>query len=1202
MVLPWGTGLVARYTARVTIELGPFKLLRPIGKGGMGVVWQGLHLDTGLPVAVKVITQRVSRDERTLKAFKNEVRAVAGLDHPGIVWVADYGEVNEAASVASKRQLTRGSPYLVMEMASGGTLAAYNEGLPWPQIKAMLLSLLDALAHAHARGVIHRDLKPGNVLLCTEHDLRPGLKLTDFGIAHAREETVSDSMSNHVIGTLHYMAPEQIRADWRDYGPWTDLYALGTIAYRLATGRLPFKGKRGASLMVAQMNHRPPPLHGLFPLADGFEDWLLTMMRKEHWRRFQCAADAALALDALPDPLVTEETPFGLPVRTGPGARLVLEDHPTTLVLEDPFTHELTEHGSAEETATLPVPPMVDAASPDLARRRGELDRLRPAIPLNWRRPEIEGESERKLKGAGLGLWGLRAWRLVGRETERDVIWKALLRVHGSRQNQVVICEGPSGSGRTALVEWIAERGVEIGCAHLLKVRYHPDDEPQEGLRRMMRRLFRVARLDDDQRRQRVLDVCDSFGETDVSQADRVAALLDPVDVKSVDSGSRHAAARWLFNRMAADRPLILWLDDAHYGVDGLKLVASILKSQASRVLVLITVSDEGLQKRAVERAHLEGLREHESVQSLRVERLEDEQVYTIVHEILGMEDGLSREVVQRAHGLPQFAVQIVGDWVQKGILERSVDGYRLPKGRAVPASMGQVWVDRIEQLVEGLPPLARQMLERAAVLGVEVEDQEWREACDDPDGRLRRSGSAPIRRDHAMWRATLVDRLLTNRLAEEREHGFAFVHEELRGTLLKQAKRNQRWRTHHRAVATMLSKTADPAPERLGMHLLASGEIDAAVEALLRGVRNRVASVGPRAALALLDHTEAALSDSGLAPDDDRWGRLWMVRADIAVQRGRMDDALRWSAKVAAASDEHGWVGIKALAVFINATVALFRKDRESADRLFLKFERVAIPEAYALHRAAARYALGLLAETDGRASKARSEAVACTEWLARTESSLSDVWRVLGVRALLATHSGIAMLNLERRRAQYEVSGQREGLAECWTLLARVARKAGKLDRAERCLQHAVRLYDVEDSALAEKPRVQMALLRLTRSDFAGAEQLALEVARSVRDTRRKPVLIRANALLAACAAGSASWRKYAEYLGEVQRLQADAATAEREVAWALSRAGDLAMKARERDHAVEGWALALEQYKRLGDEGQTRRLTALLGNPTR
>ncbi|MCB9673872.1 MAG: protein kinase [Alphaproteobacteria bacterium] len=1181
----------------MTIELGPFKLLRPIGKGGMGVVWQGLHVDTAIPVAVKVITQRVSRDERTLKAFKNEVRAVAGLDHPGVVWVADYGEVDEAASVESKRQLTHGSPYLVMEMASGGTLASFKDGLPWPQLKGMLLSLLDALAHAHARGVIHRDLKPGNVLVCTESDLRPGLKLTDFGIAHAREETVSDSMSNHVIGTLHYMAPEQIRADWRDYGPWTDLYALGTIAYKLATGSLPYKGKRGASLMVAQMNHRPPPLQPVYAVAEGFEDWLLTMMRKEHWRRFQCAADAALALAALPDPPSVEDLPIGLPITTGPGSHLVLEDHPTTLVLEDPFTKELTEVGSAEETATLPTPMMVDSTSPEQARRRGELDRLRPLIPADWRRPEAGGERERKLKGAGLGLWGLRTLPLVGRQDERDAIWQSLLDVHRTRQTRVVLCTGSAGVGKTSLVEWISQRAVEIGCAHLLKCRYHPDDEPAEGLRRMLRRYFRVARLDEEQRQQRVLEVCDTFGETDVAQAARVVALLDPVDSKTADGGARHNAARWLFTRMGADRPLVLWLDDAHYGVDGLKLVTSILKAQPARILVVLNVTEEALANREVETQYIEALREHEAVSTLNVGPLSEPHMRVLVREMLGLEENLAEQVVKRAAGSPQFAIQLVGDWIQKGILERSGEGFQLPEGRTVPASMGQVWVDRIEQLVEGLPPLARQMLERAAVLGVEVEEEEWREACDDPDGRLRRQGSAPIRRDHAIWRATLVDRLLTNRLAEEREHGFAFAQEELRATLLKQAKRKNRLGTHHRAVATMLARRTDPAPERLGMHLLAAGELDAAIEALMRGVRNRSASVGPRAALSLLDFTEQALTDAGLPPDDDRWGRLWMMRADIAVQRGRMEDALQWARKVSNAADEHAWVGIKALAVFVHATVALFRKDAETAEMLFSKFERVAIPDAHALHRAAARHALSLLAEGDGRASRARTQAEVCTEWLARAQASLADVWKVLGTRALLATYAGAAMLNLERRKAAYEVEGQLEGLAECWMMLARGTRKAGSLDRAERCLQHAVRLYVAAESPFAEKARVQMALLRLTRGDFAGAEQLALEVARTVRDGHRKPVLLRANALLAACAAGSASWRKYAEYLGEVQRLQSETGNAEREVAWALARAGDLAMKARQNDHATEGWRLALEQYKRLGDEGQSRRLTTLL-----
>jgi serine/threonine protein kinase len=213
----------------------------------MGLVFRGHHRDQGVPVAVKVIEQK---DGEGAKSFRNEIRAMAGLDHPGVVWVFDVGEVPERVERQTSGQLTAGAPYIAMEYASRGTLHDLIGKLLWEDLYDILLELLDALAHAHARGVVHRDLKPGNVLLCGPEDLRPGLKLADFGIAHAVEKTEVFSMSggSKAIGTLHYMAPEQIRADIADYGPWTDIYALGHMIWHIVMGHVAFKGRSGMAL------------------------------------------------------------------------------------------------------------------------------------------------------------------------------------------------------------------------------------------------------------------------------------------------------------------------------------------------------------------------------------------------------------------------------------------------------------------------------------------------------------------------------------------------------------------------------------------------------------------------------------------------------------------------------------------------------------------------------------------------------------------------------------------------------------------------------------------------------------------------------------------------------------------------------------------------------------------------------------------
>src|SRR5688500_9201767 len=122
----------------------------------MGVVWKGTHRESGLPVAVKVLHRAALKDGSPPPSFRNEVRAVAALDHPGIVWVFDVGDVPEEAAVASGGMLEEGSPYLAMEYASGGTLSEFA-ARGWEPVRVLLLDLLDALGHAHARQVVHRD-------------------------------------------------------------------------------------------------------------------------------------------------------------------------------------------------------------------------------------------------------------------------------------------------------------------------------------------------------------------------------------------------------------------------------------------------------------------------------------------------------------------------------------------------------------------------------------------------------------------------------------------------------------------------------------------------------------------------------------------------------------------------------------------------------------------------------------------------------------------------------------------------------------------------------------------------------------------------------------------------------------------------------------------------------------------------------------
>ena len=199
--------------------------------------------------------------------FDAEIQATARLRHPHIVQVFDHGRVRPQESGAD---FAAGSPWLAMEPVLGGTLSAHRGRLDWPTLRGVLQRLLSALAHAHAFGVIHRDLKSSNVLL-GEGPL--DLRLMDFGLAAVQSRRPGVTHTGAQGGTPSFMAPEQIRGQWRMTGPWTDLYALGVLAHSLACGAYPFQGDTVA-VFNGHLAEPPPKLPPYAPGVAGFAEWI----------------------------------------------------------------------------------------------------------------------------------------------------------------------------------------------------------------------------------------------------------------------------------------------------------------------------------------------------------------------------------------------------------------------------------------------------------------------------------------------------------------------------------------------------------------------------------------------------------------------------------------------------------------------------------------------------------------------------------------------------------------------------------------------------------------------------------------------------------------------------------------------------------------------------------------------------------------
>ncbi|MEQ1505392.1 MAG: protein kinase [Myxococcota bacterium] len=267
------------------MQLGPFVLGHPLGSGGTGTVYHAVHAPSGIAAAVKVVRQ--TADRRVLRNDLDlEVRAVVALDHPNIVQVYDVGVIDAAAAARSDGALAAGTPWYAMELADDGSLRRRLRSLDWGELAPVLIELLDALAHAHARGVLHLDLKPDNVLFGGR---RPGAKLSDFGMGVVGPANPDDDF---VRGTPHYMAPEQVRGRWEELGPWTDLYALGCLAWRCVTGEMPIGEGAPREVLEAQVHGGLRPFAARFELPAGVEGWIRRLLHKDPEARYRFAADA----------------------------------------------------------------------------------------------------------------------------------------------------------------------------------------------------------------------------------------------------------------------------------------------------------------------------------------------------------------------------------------------------------------------------------------------------------------------------------------------------------------------------------------------------------------------------------------------------------------------------------------------------------------------------------------------------------------------------------------------------------------------------------------------------------------------------------------------------------------------------------------------------------------------------------------------
>jgi eukaryotic-like serine/threonine-protein kinase len=824
--------------------VGGFTLRWQIGQGAEGTIWAARHEVSGEPAAVKILK---STGETAL--FEREVRAVAGLNHPHIVRVFDYGTIPEEAAEHLGSSVSAGDPYLAMELAARGTLEDIAQDLDWHRLATVVHAVLDAFAHAHARGVIHRDVKPGNILLTAEVT-GAGVRLSDFGIVHLQHP--DEERPEGFAGTPRYAAPEQYMADWRLWGPWTDLYALGAVIWKMTTGKPLFVGNF-MQLMHQHLDEDPGEFLPRFAVPRGLEGWLRRMLAKAPEDRFQFAAEAREGLEAVESEALASEELRGFVSMVDPDAV------PDLMRVE-------------EAPDTVPV----TLRSAPLALRE---------IPADWR--ELSAPRPDHLHGAGLGLYALRDFPFVGREVERDLLWGDLCKVAVGDGVRVVVLRGPSGLGKSRLATWLTRRAHELGAAHVAMAHHQLNLPRGQGLRRALAAMFGCEDLSLRKTRKVVRDWMDVDDDADDDVVDDIAELLaDPRGGDRLQSASaRHQAALHLLAERTRTRPAIICLDDAQWDDDAIHFALAALDArQPIRALFVITVQEEGLAHNRRANAALLRLAQSPQTSQIPIGTMDAAGQRALVRELLGLSDQLVDTVCTLTDGSPLFAVQLVGEWVSRGAIRFGKRGFELREGARldVPDGLQGLILGRFG----GFDDAELAALELAACVEGEVDNAIWQTACD--------------ARGYALEPAVLM-RLFRARLAEPAQAGWRFAHSTLSRTLERRARDEGRIRAHHLSLSQAYAQLGDTSPAALivsAHHLAEAGEARAAEIQLWQATDSWEDRGDHLAVLAALDRLEALLDARSAPPECSERRRLALARGwhlTILSQVERGFELLDW-------------------------------------------------------------------------------------------------------------------------------------------------------------------------------------------------------------------------------------------------------------------------------------------------------------------
>jgi len=1166
--------------------LGPFELVESIARGGMAEVFRARMPGESVDIALKVMTSDLAQNAYYCEQFRREVQAMAQLTHPAIAMVYDLGEVGEGESHASDGRLPEGAPWLAMEYVDGESLGEYLDPVRWEPLEQVILQLLDALAHAHADGIIHRDLKPSNVIVGPDEADGKRVKLVDFGIAHIvtpDEEGETSERETKVTGTPAYMAPEQILGKPREQGPWTDLYAVGCLVWRILCGATPFDDSDSGDVLAGHVERELPTFDPMVSVPSGLEDWLRRMLRKRADARFRRAADAAYGLMQLSHRDRRRE-----PADETSEAREQPRDKTTLVALDQtiPETEPKLRRADGLDPTELELEPLAP----------GDRNWESPPVPDNWEREE-EVRPEIPVRGAGVNLFGLRKIPVIDREEERDRLWEVLRGATVDKSPRAVLVNGPPGCGQSRLAEWLAHRAHETGAANVFQAYCSPTEGrgPREGLGPMLARYFRTYGLPYDQIRELLERQFERLGAGGPSVYHDAAGLARMMARAGAGEGvpreafgsaqARNAALVRLMRQIGHERTALMVFDDVQWAGASLEFISHLLENDHASVpvLVVMTVGWEEMSMPTDNRQLIGRISESDRAEELTLGPLSDDDQVQLVQHLLGLDPALAREVARRTGGNPLFAIQLVSDWIERRALIRTSAGFDLREsGEAdVPEDIGDLWTLRTERLIASLPDEAqedaRMRLELAATLGDSIQREEWERAC-------RRRG-VPVPED-----SPVVDMMYRRGFAERTRDGWAFTHEMLRQRILEGAERADRKIANHAVCAAtleeMYSAQALGVPLRIARHLLAAGESVDALPSIDRAIWQALDSGRSQRAEELIErHAAIAERVDGVSGQRARL-RNEILASNLMVERGRGKEARDRMDEAIEQARAREWDYELASALRIRVLWARNQGDSGRALRDCLRALDRIDWEEHPIETAQLYRMLGVIERDRGNLDEAREAYQKAAEWFetggfyshqAGQLSSVGYTWLVDG--------------DFERAEAAFEralelarLCGNRSVEASAWNLLGELARRRGAWDEARRCYKNALDVYRDIENYNTNIPKANLALVELAAGNWEEARRRLEPLIERLPELGLDVWTPSLRLALACCDVAEGRPEPARERARSAREALDEVMTANPDTAWLGETLGDLASNAGDMQCAQIGWKVARDQWERL------------------